>query len=203
MLKDIEKLTKFAIEQFILDGVALNNLILFRVYHALKELIENSDLVANHYLVLRFDEGFLENSSFGSPQNKWRFFLNKDLERLNESAKNYLQLLNALAPIDEMNHGSFLSQKYKSLAYYGFVRDEYSVGYVDAGGFTLRITQLDTKQNDNTSSYLAKHKQIDLAMFEQRVALQEILLKRNEQLRESLTVIQKCLLKYATLEELL
>ena len=102
-----------------------------------------------------------------------------------------------------MNRGSFLSQKYKSLAYYGFVRDEYSVGYVDAGGFILRITQLDTKQNDNSSSYIAKHKQIDLAMFEQRVALQEILLKRNEQLQESLTTIQKYLLKYATLEELL
>lgn len=205
MLKDIEKLTRFVCDQFIPKNEPIDSgLHLYRAYMALKEVIEHINLVSEHYLALDFTKEYLQNSSHGKPSDKWRYVLNEDLNTLNDSVKNYLQLLNTIAP-QNINGllRSYLSEKYKSLAYYGVVRDEYSVGYIDAAGFTLRMTQLNTKATTSDSIYITQDTSIDLSTYEQRLELQELLRTRKQTLQIYLEEIKQYIIKNYTLEDLL
>jgi hypothetical protein len=91
MLQNITKISKKVFDCFLSQHRKVyfpKNLYL--VYFYLNEVIEDAKLVANHYLALRFDEEFLQNSLLGTSQDKWRYFLNKDLENLNDTVKKYL-----------------------------------------------------------------------------------------------------------------
>jgi hypothetical protein len=205
MLTDVTKLTQSVFSNFIpTDTPIASKLQLYRLYRALLEVVENTNLVAEHYLALDFSEPFLESSSFGIPADKWRFFLNKDLIELNSAVKRYLQLLNAVAPMGEDGiTQSYLSQKYNSLGYYGFIRDEYSVGYLDAASFTLRITQLMPEHTDSNKRYFANHLKIELDTFEKRETLRVHLREIKTELQEQLNHLKSYIKRHISLEDLL
>jgi hypothetical protein len=206
MLKDVIKLTRYVFSNFIpTDTPVDSKLQLYRLYRALLEVVERTNLVAEHYLVRDFSEPALQNSSYGAPSDKWRKVLNGDLVKLTDSVKNYLQLLNTIAPFheDSFSTRSYLAEKYSSLSYYGTVRDSYSVGYLDAASFTLKIAQLDSKHSNNDSSHILKYKKIELHTLEQREALQTDLREKKAELQEQLLSLKAYIKRHVSLEDLL
>ena len=201
MIKDINKTTKRVFSKFInseKDLIAPAHL--YNTYQALNMLISDVSLVATHYLALSFDEEYLQNSSFGKPSDKWRYFLNEDLEQLTKSIKKYLHLLSYISFEDE--HINIMSSFYNALSYYGFVRDDYSIGYIAPCSFLLKATVLDTSI-DNNSRHLEKHIQIDLSTYEQREELRVHLLKQQSKLIKHKDVLKKYIQSRYTLSDLL
>ena len=91
MLKDMLFLTKKVFDEALIkeENLPVPKKV-YDVYRNLEEVISDVKLVANHYLALDFSEGYLQDSSWGQPVDKWRKFFNMDLEELNESVKTYL-----------------------------------------------------------------------------------------------------------------
>lgn len=204
MLEDITSLTTKIFVQFLPNNTPINSKkTLYDIYRAMQKLIDSSQLVSEHYLALDFSEEFLQNSSFGEPSDKWRYFFNKDLEELNTNSKNYLLKLNHLAPKDAVNScSSYISHIYRAKTYYSFVRDDYSVGYVAPCDLLLHSTTLIIKCDKN-SSYLEKYSKIDLTTFEQRVALKNEIEEKIKLLQSDLRRLKEYIIKNFTLEDLL
>jgi hypothetical protein len=191
MLSDIVSLTNIVADNLNNENPKL----VFKVYESLKEVIEKTDETANHYLVLDFSEEFLQNSSFGTPEMKWRYFLNEDLKSLNKSVKNYLLLLPHLCK----NNKSIIGFA-KPLSYASFVRDEYNVGFVEPCGMNLIIEQLNLKAKDEYC--LAEFKKIDLSTFTKRKDLMIHLEIQKETLNSGLEKIKDFILENVTVEDL-
>src|SRR5690349_10447726 len=49
-----------------------------------------------HYFTLTLDESFLQNSSLGTPYEKWAFFVNRDCEMLSFAIHNLLRYTSRL-----------------------------------------------------------------------------------------------------------
>ncbi len=117
MLNDITTLTTKIFDKFIPKNAPINSKrILYDIYRAMQKMIDSTKLVSEHYLALDFTEEYLQNSSFGEPSDKWRYFFNKDLEQLNNSVKDYLLKLNHLAPQNTIGacFDGYLSKIYNS-----------------------------------------------------------------------------------------
>ena len=200
MLKDIVIITKETFTEALVSNKKLRNpKAVYDIYRNLLYVISDVSLVSNHYLVLDFSESYLQNSSWGEPIDKWRRFFNEDLEKLNESIKKYLLTLPYLAYEDDFG---ILDKYYNCKSYYGFVRDDYSIGFVSPTSSFLNITKLETKNKDN-SRYLAKYKKIDLTTFENRKELQTILNSRNEELKIELLKLKEYIKNRYVLEDLI
>ena len=173
MLKDILFLTKKVFDEALIKEENLPNpKKVYDVYRNLQEVISDVKLVANHYLALDFSEHYLQGSSWGEPVDKWRKFFNMDLEQLNESIKKYL--LN----LAYMRHGDYGFETYvntifNAKTYYAFVRDNYSVGFVEPKCTSLHICKLRIDQTKVESFYISEHKKIDLSTYEARVNLKD------------------------------
>jgi len=205
MLKDIRKITKYIFDKFEPENKALTNpKICYNAYRKLDLLIDDANLVAEHYLALDFNEHYLQSSSWGKPSDKWRKFFNKDLESLNESIKEYLLELMYLSPEDRVSSfDSFMDSKYYIKYFYAFVKYEYNVGYVNPCGFSLQSIILDTKVTDNKSLHIKKFQKLDLESYESRVALQENIREEKKLLEIELQRLKSYILKNYTLEILL
>jgi hypothetical protein len=202
MLQDIVKITKKVFRDALIEEKNLNSpKNVYVVYKNLSAVIDDVKLVANHYLALDFTEGYLQDSSWGEPVDKWRMFFNKDLESLNKSVKNYLRSIASLCFEDELD--TVLSKYYRCKSYYGFVRDSYNIGFVEPCGSNLHITSLDTKSSDINSVHLAEHEKIDLTTFESKKELQTELLLKNEKLQEQLLKLKQYIQNRYTLDDLL
>ena len=126
MLVDIVAISKNIYDEIIEKEVKIANPIkVYDSYRTLQQVVKSSDLVANHYLALTFEEGFLQNSSFGSAIDKWKCFLNKDLKQLNEAVKQYLLTLYEIIMVSDTNstfgEESILENYFNSKIYYNFV----------------------------------------------------------------------------------
>ncbi|MGB3752054.1 MAG: hypothetical protein WA945_10860 [Arcobacteraceae bacterium] len=165
----------------------------------LKPILEKR--VSGHYLALDFNEDYLQGSSWGEPIDKWRKFFNEDLETLNESLKKYLQLFSYLGFEGEYPE-NVLSQYYQCKVYYGFVRDEYNVGFVAPCSTILKSTILNTKV-ENDSCHIMKFEKLDLATYEQRVALKEDIEQKNGFLKIEYKRLQDYIKAKYTLDDLL
>ena len=131
MIKDILFLTKKVFDEALIKEENLPNpKKVYDVYRNLKDVISDVNLVANHYLALDFSEPYLQGSSWGEPIDKWRKFFNEDLEQLNESVKKYLHNLSHLGHGD-FGFETYVNTIYSAKIYYAFVRDRYSVGFVE------------------------------------------------------------------------
>jgi len=201
MLNDITTLTKLVFEDILTSSKRVNSKKrLYDIYQNLKKVTEYIDLVANHYLVLNFTEEFLQNSSFGKPQDKWRFFLNKDLEALNLAVKDYLFSLSGVSLKDEED--SLISSKYNYKWFYGFVRDSYNVGFVQPCSAIVDIVQLNLKAT-NRSNIVQEYKKIELDSYEAKVNLQNYLLEQNDILKEYQKRIKEYILQKVSIEDLI
>ena len=186
MLKDILFLTKKV----------------YDVYRNLKDVISDLNLVANHYLALDFSEGYLQDSSWGEPIDKWRKFFNEDLEQLNESVKKYLHNLSHLGHGD-FGFETYVNTIYSAKIYYAFVRDRYSVGFVEPKCSFLHINNLKIELNKIESFYISEHKKIDLSTFEARVNLKDHLNIIKNDLETELKNLKKYIKDRYTLDDLL
>jgi len=182
MLSDIVKTTKKIFDEALIDDKTLSSAkAVYDVYRDLTNLINNADLVANHYLALDFTEEYLQKSSWGEPVDKWRKFFNEDLKGLDKASKEYLHGLYGLS-FDGMFE-ALVSNHYNCKTYYGFVRDQYNAGFVEPCGKMLYITALDTKIKDKETFYLQKNIKIDLSTYESRLKLKEELKQRVDTLK--------------------
>ena len=204
MLKDITKITQIIFDQFITENKPLKApKAVYDLYRALGIVIDNSKLVSEHYLALDFSEGFLENSSWGEPGDKWRKFFNEDLESLNAAVKKYLHKLNYLCLDEEQRpFSSFMSELYNCKASYSFVREQYNVGFVEPCSFIMISKVLDTKF-DNQRDYIGKFSKTDLTSYEQRVALQTDIREKTKVLQNYLEDLKSYIQQNYTLDDLL
>ena len=93
-------------------------------------------------------------------------------------------------------------KKYNCKSYYGFVRDNYNIGFVEPVGSMLHITKLELKDKDN-ARYLAKYLKIDITTFESKKELQDKLNKRNELLKIELKKVKTYIQTKYVLDDLL
>ncbi len=201
MLKDVTKLTKIVFDEALDFSKDLHSpKTVYDIYRLLHVVIEETSLVASHYLALKFDEEYLQNSSIGEPVDKWRCVLNKDLETLNDATKKYLHLLSSIAFED--SYHNILSKYFRPLHYYGFVRDEYSVGYVKPCSTTCIVISLAMQKSSGLYS-LHNFKKIELKSYQQRVDLQVTLLKQRSLLQIELEKLKEYIVKKYELKDLL
>lgn len=184
MLKDILFLTKKVFDEALIkeENLPVPEKV-YDVYRNLQEVISDVNLVANHYLALDFSEHYLQGSSWGEPVDKWRKFFNMDLEELNESVKKYLHNLSHLGHGD-FGYETYVNTIYSAKIYYAFVRDKYSVGFVEPKCTFLHIHNLKIEQTKIESFYIDEYKKIDLSTFEDRVNLKNELNEMNSKLQE-------------------
>ncbi|MCI4400066.1 MAG: hypothetical protein JHC37_05830 [Campylobacteraceae bacterium] len=204
MLEDIVALTNYTIEDSLvahkndMDGAKV-----YSVYKKLANLISSAKITANHYLVLDFSEGYLQNSSFGAPADKWRYVFNKDLEELNKCAKKLLLKLRYLCyETDGNTYDSFLFRYYNHKTYYGYVRDQYSVGFLQPCGFIMNYCILDTDFKKEESEYIGRYGKLDLTEFCDREALKANILQNCNELEKQLSLIKVFLVQNFTIEDL-
>lgn len=203
MLKDILFLTKKVFDEALIKEENLPNpKKVYDVYRNLKDVISDLNLVANHYLALDFSEPYLQGSSWGEPIDKWRKFFNEDLEQLNESVKKYLHNLSHLGHGD-FGFETYVNTIYSAKIYYAFVRDRYSVGFVEPKCSFLHINNLKIELNKIESFYISEHKKIDLSTFEARVNLKDHLNIIKNDLETELKNLKKYIKDRYTLDDLL
>ncbi len=200
MLNDIEFITDYVFKKALDKNQTLPApAAVYEVSKNLHEMINKINLVANHYLALDFTEEFLQNSSFGTPKDKWRYFLNEDMQCLNNSIRKYIFSLNSLS--HENSFGSYLNELYKSKTLYGFVRDKYNIGLVQKDNY-LSQKILKAKKQPFGVLDIYEEKTIDLNNFEQREELQNNLNRKNEIFKEKLTEIRKYICEKYILEDI-
>ena len=203
MLKDILFLTKKVFDEALIkEENLLNPKKVYDVYRNLKDVISDLNLVANHYLALDFSEPYLQGSSWGEPIDKWRKFFNEDLEQLNESVKKYLHNLSHLGHGD-FGFETYVNNIYSAKIYYAFVRDRYSVGFVEPKCSFLHMNILKIEQNKIESFYISEHKKIDLSTFEARVNLKDHLNIIKNDLETELKNLKKYIKDRYSLDDLL
>lgn len=206
MLKDVIKLTATIYNQIFDEShIPLSAIRLYDSYRTLGEVIENTHLVAVHYLALRFDEECLQGSSLGEPIDKWRYFLNEDLEKLNKAVKNHLLKLQYLGIKDPENEDyriMLLDNLFHVKGYYGYVRDHYNVGSLNLAANHIACRTL-VEQYDPESLYILKSKQIDVSTYEKRCELKALLLRRIEKLNVLKQKLSEYLQKHYRIEDLL
>ena len=203
MIKDILFLTKKVFDEALIKEENLPNpKKVYDVYRNLKDVISDLNLVANHYLALDFSEPYLQGSSWGEPIDKWRKFFNEDLEQLNESVKKYLHNLSHLGHGD-FGFETYVNTIFNAKTYYAFVRDRYSVGFVEPKCSFLHMNILKIEQNKIESFYISEHKKIDLSTFEARVNLKDHLNIIKNDLETELKNLKKYIKDRYTLDDLL
>lgn len=177
MLKDVLFITKKVFDEALIieENLPVAKKV-YDVYRNLKDVVSDLNLVANHYLALDFTEGYLQGSSLGEPIDKWRKFFNMDLEELNKSVKGYLHNLSHLSHGD-FGFETYVNTIYSAKTYYAFIRDRYSVGFIEPKCSFLHMNILKIDQNKIESFYISEHKKIDLSTYEARVNLKDDLNK--------------------------
>jgi hypothetical protein len=204
MLNDITTITIKIFDEFLRSDKKLNsNKNIYDLFRKLECVIDSTNLVANHYLALDFSEEYLQGSSCGTLQDKWRKFLNYDLETLNQNSKSYLLKLQSISFSNENElEESFLNKLYKSKTFYSFVRDEYNIGFIEPCSYILIQDILSIKSN-NDAYYINEFNKINLSTYNQRVELQKILLYQSSILKKKLEELRLYILKNIRLEDLL
>lgn len=203
MLKDILFLTKKVFDEALIkeENLPVPEKV-YDVYRNLQEVISDVNLVANHYLALDFSEHYLQGSSWGEPVDKLRKFFNMDLEELNEYVKKYLHNLSHLGHGD-FGYETYVNTIYSAKIYYAFIRDKYSVGFVEPKCTFLHIHNLKIEQTKIESFYIDEYKKIDLSTFEDRVNLKNELNEMNSKLQEESKKLKQYIKNRYSLDDLL
>ena len=205
MLKDIITLTKLITKELKADKKINSATALYDMSRTLHQVIEYNSLVANHYLALRFDKDFLQNSSFGEPIDKWRYFLNKDLKMLNKAIKDYLLTIYNISVIEDeedyLPFSSIITSKLNCKILSDFIRNEYNIGMIKPCSATMTNYIIDEKLEDDR--YIGKHNNIELNTYEQRVELQKYINTQNEILKQEFEIVNEYILSHYRLEDIL
>lgn len=207
MLVDIVHISKKIYSEVIDKNLKIGNPIKFYdSYRNLKQVIESSTLVANHYLALNFEEKFLQDSSIGNATDKWKYFLNKDLTQLTEALKQYLLSLYEITVINDedlsFGEDNLLEKYFNAKSFYNLVNREYSCGHVSSENLTLCMNVLVT-QYDNQSYNILNQKDIDLSTYEKRKDLKKQIHTQIEEFENLRTQLKQYIQKNFTITDLL
>jgi hypothetical protein len=176
MLGDVLFLTKKVCSKALLKEVSLYKQgEVYDVYRNLQAVINDIDSVIY----------YLHNSFWDN--NNWQKSFNKDLEKLNKSAKTYLHNLLMLNPI-------YIQEVYGVIAYYTFVKYEYVVGFIETKTNLLQMNKLKIRKKREYTD-INTYKKIDLFTLEARINLKNRLYKINEELIEELKKLELCVKK--------
>ncbi len=202
MLEDIVEISKKVFD----EAYAYNGSIgrapdIYMIYKKLAELIVDAKCVASHYLALDMTNPFLQNSSFEEPVDKWRYVVNKDMERLNKYAKKYLLELSSLHK--EETSSSFLDSYFHATSYCGFIRDSYSIGRIDPCGSMMVFCVLDTNFQSSKNKYLGQHGKINLSTLEARIELRGNIMSNCQTLNRYLKSLRSYIVSNFTIEDLM
>ena len=192
MLQDIEKLVSKVFDESLPKEKNLQNpKSVYKLFRAFEGLIYGIHLLANHYLSLDFKDECLQNSSLGTPQDKWRFFFNEDLEEFDKYLKKFLVQISWLKH-EDMILCSYVCCLSELKEFYSLVQSHYCVGRVEKNSTIL-------------SGYNLKEEKtkIDLTSFEQRTALKKELLDTKQRLEIYLVKLQEYIYQRYTMDDLL
>jgi len=218
MITDIIKTTKYITSRLTTSKIRIDSpMFVYDSYRLLREIIGNLDCLAFHYLAKRFDDGCLQNSSFGEPVDKWRYFLNVDLDRLNDSVKKYFLSLTGIGLEDGMNEKEehepfFLYNKIYHKRFDALMQFDYYVGRVEDKTTTLKTVQLillnDRKNDRPKDKYPYEYetkitKTIELDTYEKRENLANYLYERKDELIDEYYKLQKYIKDNFTVDDLL
>lgn len=197
MLKDVLFITKEIFPKVLVKKKNQNEpKKIYDVYRSFQKVIIDINFVANNYLALDFTEEHLQNSSFGEPVDKWRYFFNENLTKLNISLKEYLIKLSYLSYFD-------IAEIYHSMLYEVFVEKGYNVGFIEPNSCSLKIDCLNLNPKHHKKIDVYERKAIDLSTYESRVNLKNELIKINEELKPELQKLEEYILKRYTIKDLL
>jgi hypothetical protein len=206
MLVDVVYISKKIYSEVFDKNLKIGNPIkLYDSYRNLKQVIESSNLVANHYLALNFEEKFLQDSSIGNATDKWKYFLNKDLTQLNEAIKQYLLSLYEISVFNDkdlLDEEALIEKYFNSKSFYNSVNHEYSCGHVNSENLILCMNVLVT-QYDNQSYNILNQKQIDLSIYEKRKDLKTHLHTQIEEFENLRSQLKQYIQKNFTITDLL
>jgi len=115
-----------------------------------KDVINHYKLAIRHYFDLSLKESYLQNSSWGTPYDKWRKFANDDFDLLFFSIKTLVQYSSRLFHESELRQriedNDFETLKMDSRRYgsliHGFKYQDKSLGIVIDEGEILEINEL-------------------------------------------------------------
>jgi len=204
MLTDVIKITNTILKEFIPNNIEINSSKnLYDIYRLLERVVSSTHLVYSHYLALDFSEEYLQNSSFGQPSNKWRHYLNEDLEALNKDVKAYLLKLQHLSSKDNRDYfESYMSSLFYPKMFYSYINSIYSVGYIAPNSFEITSDVL-TKKFHPEQINLRKSFKVNLATYEERLLLQKHLEDKKVKLDNLLSQLKEYILCNYTLNDLL
>jgi len=216
MITDIIKTTKYITERLINSKLRVSSpMYVYDSYRLLREVINNLNCLAVHYIAKRFDHENLQNSGFGKPENKWRFFVNKDLDRLNESVTKYFLSLTGIGVEDQFNEqdegGLFFEDMKVYKTYCAMITSHYSVGHIENDSTTIKTVQFiildDRKENIPIEEFLKfnfkLYKEFELDTYKKRVDFSNLLFSRKDELIDELFKLNKYITENFTLEDLL
>lgn len=206
MLVDVVHISKKIYSEVFDKNLKIRNPIkLYDSYRNLEQVIKSSNLVANHYLALNFEEKFLQDSSIGNATDKWKYFFNKDLAQLNESLKQYLLSLYEVTVFNDkdlLEEVALLEKYFNSKSFYNLVNREYSCGHVSSENLILCMNVLVT-QYDNQSYNILNQKDIDLSTYEKRKDLKIHLHTQIEEFENLRSQLKQYIQKNFTITDLL
>ena len=191
MLSDVIYLTKYIFENGLNKQQSFQ--LLYRTYESLAILIKHIDITANIYLPKTFEEEDLINTtSFPIPQEKWRYFLNKQLKITTHILREYLEFLGCF--IEDLEPFFY---KFFHWSIHCEIEKNYIFGNVEKS-LELHTTQLNLKSKSDLIT-----KKFSLKSFEQRKNLQLHLNKQNNILKIELQKLKSYILNFCRIEELL
>lgn len=201
MLQDIKNITKIVIEECILNNKKTQlSRDVYDLYRALE--IATSSIPVNNCIAIDF-ENFTEETSHGTQADKWRWKLNKSLLQLNTNIKLYLHILAKVSLQNpSIDTNGLVCKLYKQKAFHSFVRDKYSVGFIEQDRFFIISDVLSISNLSDDTFYKNECNKYDLTTYEQRVILEDELSKTQDILKVRLEKLKKYIYRNYTVENL-
>lgn len=169
-------------------------------YRALNRFNTRLKTLLVHYLPISLDVAYLQNSSFGTPFQKWRYFTNQDFKEATKAAKKFALSLEGLG---YMKHGMLTpiaEEKIRSCKqYYGFFHTEYDGGIISEDGESIDLISFETVKDE----IKAKSISLDISTFEKRIDLVRESETIYQQFADLENLMRKLIMNCFTLEDLL
>ncbi len=96
-----------------------------------------------------------------------------------------------------------LSKIYNAKSLYGFIMEEYSIGFIEQNSKQLHTNALKIDLDDSDSIYLNEYNKIDVSTYELKVELKTKLNDSNKILIDEFKKLKKYILDRYTVEDLL
>jgi hypothetical protein len=200
LYEDIYDLAATIIHAYVSQDGETSPIGTYDCYRALNRFNGTFKTLLVHYLPISLDAEYLQNSSFGTPLQKWRYFTNQDFEQTTQAAKSLALSLRELGYQDDEEFVSIVAKQIRSCKqYYGFFQTEYDGGIISEEG--ERINTLSFETSDDTLG--EKPITLDISTFEKK----SILVRESETIYRQFVDLEnqmrQLIMKRFTIEDIL